>query len=32
MEEIKKEGVSLEELYLRYAQTTTNEDMNGERV
>lgn len=32
IEEIKKEGISLEELYLRYAQTTTKEDMDGERV
>ena len=32
IEEIKKEGISLEELYLRYAQTTTTEDMDGERV
>ncbi len=32
MEEIKQEGISLEELYLRYAQATTKEDMDGERV
>ena len=32
MEDIKKEGISLEQLYLQYAQKTTPEDMNGERV
>jgi ABC-2 type transport system ATP-binding protein len=32
MDEIKKEGISLEELYLQYAQSTTEQDMDGERV
>ena len=32
MEEIKQEGVSLEELYLRYAQESAAEDMENERV
>lgn len=32
MEEIKKEGISLEELYLQYAQESAAEDMENERV
>ncbi len=32
IEDIKKEGISLEQLYLQYAQKTTPQDMNGERV
>ena len=32
MEEIQKEGISLEELYLQYAQESAAEDMDNERV
>ena len=32
VEEIQKEGKSLEEVYLQYAQKTTKEDMESERV
>ena len=32
MEEIQKEGISLEELYLQYAQESVAEDMDNERV
>lgn len=32
VEDIQKEGHSLEEVYLQYAQKTTKEDMEGERI
>ena len=32
VEDIQKEGLSLEQVYLQYAQNTTKEDAEGERV